>query len=294
MTSTIDREMVMSASRMVRHDTLVGPTQCMIRLRTIDGVRRTWQRMLEPGAAGSGIMPWVSNLEYWDQSFLPSDQHTPILTPAFIEWKAPTKADIEHRRLPYPFVIVHNATFVGSRNWIWPSVTMNSDLCGEDDCEVCEDSFREDAGMLSEHGFPVPLWSVNPIESHLVDEWRHVAVKHWDAHPELRQLGDLSSESMNHYAVLEANGEETQCPADPDGDGDYWMQECICGTAIEQKLLDENMCEGVYFPPIDDGFQPTWERTVGRWTLGWNAISQIGGNACLSSSVQQLSPFYRR
>ena len=121
-------------------------------------------------------------------------------------------------------------------------------------------------------------------------EWRAPTL----AHPELSQLGELNSEHINHYTVIEADGEETACPADPYGDSsDYWTHECVCGTAREQNLLDERMCAGVYFPPIDDRFQPTWERTVGRWTLGWNAIGQIGGNACLSSSVQQLSPFYR-
>ena len=136
---------------------------------------------------------------------------------------------------------------------------------------------------------------MNPIESHLVDDWCAIAIKHWDVHPELSRLGDLRSESVNHYTILEANSDESLCPADPGGDfSNYWTHECVCGARADEELLDENMCAGVYFPPIDDGFQPTWERTVGRWTLGWSAIGQIGGNACLSSSVQQLSPFYRR
>jgi hypothetical protein len=117
---------------------------------------------------------------------------------------------------------------------------MNAATCGEDSDEMCSDTFFADPEMLREHGFAVPLWSVNPIESHLVDDWCAIAIKHWDVHPELSRLGDLSSEHMNHYPVSDAWGNDSQCPADPE-ERDYWTQECICGTAIEQKLLDENM-----------------------------------------------------
>jgi hypothetical protein len=275
-----------------------GPAQCMDRLRGVDGVRRTWQRMLEPGAAGSGVIPWVSDLAYWDQVYTTSHvtYGTPVLTPAFVEWRSPTPDDIEHRKLPYPFVIVHQADFVGSNNWSWPSAMMNGTICDDDDCAERMDAYYADPDMLSAHGFAVPLWSVNPIESRLADDWRDVAVKHWDAHHEIRQLGELSSESESHNTIIDSQGRTSECPSSPYGESpdDYWMRECVCGVQQEQELLDANMHAGVYFPPLGAGFQPTWERTVGRWTIGWNEISQIGGNECLSSSVQQLSPFYRR
>ncbi len=274
--------MTATASLTERH---TAREACMTALRPADGVRRTWQRMLEPGTTGSGIMPWVSNIGWWSEVYGVDSitLNSPILTPAFVEWSAPTLADTEHFDSPVPFVVARRIEFVGSNR------TERSELLGLNvmSCEICEDFTDEDIPL---HGVAVPLWSVNPIESHLVDDWRHDATKHWDAHWELDLIDGLNGDGTGHWPVVREDDEDSECGADAyGGDG----SDCDCGYEDSASLLRANMEAGVYMPSLE-GFVPSWERTVGRWTIGWFEINRIGGIECLSSLVQQLSPFYRR
>lgn len=259
-----------------------GRAACMAVLRATDGVRRTWQRMLEPGAAGSGIMPWVSNVGWWDVGGYRTTDMTfgaPILTPAFVEWRAPTEEDISHFDLPYPFVMLTRLTFVGSdRSEIWEPLGNNAESC-----EICDDLHGSE--IMEEHGVAVPVWSVNPIETALVDDWCKVAQKQWDANWELSLIDYLSGNMDHHWPVTDANGIETECAAE-----ENYVSECNCGVADGEALLDANLEAGAYMPNLD-GFLPTWERTVGRWTLGWFEIHRINGNKALRQSVVRLSPF---
>lgn len=255
---------------------------CLTALRATDGVRRTWQRMLEPGAAGSGITPWVSNVGWWDVGGYCTTDMTfgaPILTPAFVEWRAPTEEDILHFDLPYPFVILTQLTFTGSdSSEIWEPLGNNAEVC-----EICDGMFGSE--IMEHHGIAIPVWSVNPIEADLVDDWKKTAQKQWDAHWELTLIDYLSGNSDHHWEVTDTNGIGHPCDAEKD-----YISECNCGVAAGEKLLDENLEAGVYMPNLD-GFLPTWERTVGRWTLGWFEIHRIKGNKALMLSVRRLSPF---
>jgi hypothetical protein len=105
------------------------------------------------------------------------------------------------------------------------------------------------------------------------------ASSHWGKFPELDALPHLSGNGENH---------EYDCSHSFDIGTD-----CDCGTGDMEELLCDNIHENTYFPPIN-GFTPTWERAVGRWTIGWFEVrkaSKEGDNGCLSSSVRSLSPF---
>jgi hypothetical protein len=268
-----------------------GRAACLTVLRASDGVRRTWQRMLEPGAAGSGIMPWVSNIGWWDVGGYRTTDMTfgsPILTPAFVEWHAPTEKDIRHYNLPYPFVVLTQLAFVGSvHSDMWELLWNNAEWCTPRDGDGDGDGDGViGSELIALHGVAVPVWSVNPIEAELVDDWRNTAQKQWDAHWELTLIDSLSANGDNHWPVTDADGNEHPCNA-----YENYPSECDCGVAAGEQLLDENMEAGVYMPKID-GFIPTWERTVGRWTLGWFEIRRIHGNKAMDSFVTRLFPFY--
>jgi hypothetical protein len=130
-----------------------GRLRCEELLFAVDGVRCTWQSMLKPGASGRGIMPWVSELAWWDCEYTVSDltNGAPTLTPAFISWRAPTAKEIFHWSLPYPFLIVTSASYVGYNDWAWAGAGCNLVSCGKDDC--CDiggsifDAFDSDHGV---------------------------------------------------------------------------------------------------------------------------------------------------
>jgi hypothetical protein len=259
-------------------------------LARIDGVRRTWRDMQEPGETGYGLVSYIANVPAWDQT---SSVHymigsTPYFLPAFIKWRAPTEAELGHWSSSVPFVIANGIDFVGSEadECDWPSMSFNSIGCG------CDHMMDLGADYAEEHGFAIPLWHVFPIEGHQFTEWRHKTVSHWSRFAELAEI-PYSRMDVQYHRPVDDCGENDSgiCPAD---DESMVHGECECGLYDDIATLQHGIYKGTYFPrSMGDSFAAVWEQSVGRMTLGWSELSATASherNSCLSSFVSLCSP----
>ena len=273
-------------------------------LNNVDGIRRTWTRMLDTIKTGSGLMPWVSDLLPCEGFSTLADitRGAPTITPAFVEWVAPTDADTLHWGLPFPFVIAKRLEFPGSNSYRWPTTSLN----GTTECRLAwhEDDIIEVDGLVG-HGLAIPLWSVTPLATEQSDLWRERATTQWDASYELEMLGDATGCmcTMEHVPIVQENPDGTHtdalCNMDPDNtDPGAFTIGCTCGATTAFDLLTDRLYDGYYLPVLGSQFTETWERTVGRWTLAWSLVGRLATancdaphNAPVDPLTAALSPF---
>jgi len=262
----------------------------MERLSLIDGRRATWTRMLDDGRSGHGLVPWVSNVDWWDQISYVSHltDNTPDLSPAFVQWRAPTTDEAEHfSDVDFPFVVAEDE-FIAA---------FSSDL------DICHplafntgnnyDYHPAETGQLR----AIPLWAVTPIDEEFYHEWLRLSNEHWRSFPELEVIQYLYTDFESE--CTDDTGECFNSPYHPNGYityPDLPDNRDFCGRcALFQDHVERlrvTLTDRLYFPNLPEPFLDVWKWGVHRYIDGWYTINEyLEEFPCPYSWASWLSPY---
>jgi len=260
----------------------------MERLSLIDGRRATWTRMLDDGRSGHGLIPWVSNVDWWDQI---SDTasltwNKPDLSPGFVQWRAPTEDDVTYfADVDFPFVVVEDEHLY--------AFNTNEDICHPMlvNCANNEEYWPVEVG----HKRAFPLWAVTPIDEDYYYEWKNISFHHWRTFPELRVIPylytdfdecDASDQCFNSLNYMDRAYIHTHRP-----DEINYCYRCDM-QAQDIERLGVTMTDRLYFPNLPEPFPDVWKWGVHRYIDGWYTVNEyLEEFPCRSSWASLLSPY---
>lgn len=272
--------------------------EIMAALAPVDGVRGTWKWMLSEGNHGYGLVPWVSNIMYWDQlGSYPNVAQAcgdPIFTPALVRWEA-----IENDVTKIPVVKVVLISAFGAGNDYWPgTVLLNTSVFDDDETNDPWDNF------VVTGEFELPVWAVTPIPEEDAMSWAKHSNIYWDSLPETWRVTQIFSD-MEHGSY-DAHGELIPCILD-DITVSHWQfgsgVACDCGLEADIELLTEREWTGSYFPfernELNERFFIVWDWGFTRYLRATANLHELEANnirneslQCLSFWVSSQSPFW--
>jgi len=256
----------------------------MERLLLIDGRRATWSRMLDTQLSGHGLVPWVSDIEWWDQVY--STKHLtggePTLLPAIVRWYAPSEEDEKYFDFALPHVVTNDRLITAFANSIDISHLLAHNTASNYDMYHPVEADQPRA---------IPLWAVTPIDDDIADYWSSLMSKHWSRFPEI--------EAINYfYSDYEACPDETgQCAYSPYGSynrsPDPWFcHDCALHNHHIETVI-ENIQTNAYFPDLPDPFPQTWKWAINRYIRGWISVNELDEeHPCQYSWASWLSPYW--
>jgi hypothetical protein len=262
-------------------------------LQPIDGVRGTWKWMLEHGSTGYGLMPYICDVNYWDNcwSVWQVTHGEPLVLPALVEWVAPELEAFHHFEAPVPLVHINGGRWPGDDHEFgtsWMNFAYDEECSIRNQCTVAA----------------APVWSITPINVDTYLAWENLfkdMFRHVDGHVVASILHD---DEGWHHEYVDQYGKEQDCD-----DIRYQLVDgepvgCQCGLEQEQQRVADLIYSGALWPaPFDlpGDFLNTWSWTTQRWASAWNAIwqhqniieSTREGEPCLSSWASSRSPYCR-
>lgn len=257
-------------------------------LKPVDGIRGTWSWMLEKGNHGYGIVPFIVDVEYWDQIYHTIDvtKGSPEVLPAFVEWVAPVEDTYAHLEGAIPVVEIVGGWWLDNDSDLHQNMAFNNWWL-DDHC------YYESGGSLAAMA---PVWSVTPISEDICAEWMNAfagqAVGRFDPYISSTFLSDSDDCHGEYY---DEYGRTLLCQGNL-GEAD---RKCPCG--LEQAQIDVH--NAIYDKSlwVDPGseFRDVWKWTVTRWLDGWQAMNTFAHTVnkedplCPSSLVSLRSPYFR-
>jgi hypothetical protein len=254
-------------------------------LKPIDGARGTWSWMLEEGNRGCGLVPMITDVEYWDVvgNTWTLTKNQPYIYPAFISWQAPNCFDYEHCTEGIPVLKVTGGSWLGDDSE-YHSMILHTFLLDE----YC---------YCNSHGpdpcFYVPVWFVTPLDE---DAWTQWSTQFSALHSKIGGwlIDSIVSDDYGwHGQYINAKGESIECESSPDEHSD--SDSCPCGLHRAQDQMIIDLESGALWPKdLDDQFKDVWRWTVSRWLSGWNSINDLSRREdCPYSLASSHSPYSR-
>lgn len=249
-----------------------------------------WQFMTSPGARGTGLMVWVSDMDphvsYYNSRTAEQTDGEPWVTPALVWWEsfydengdeAEVDLETQYPRTHVPFVTVTTACFLDASpdNW-WPG-TMQHNLI-----QVSGDQERMEWEVCG--GFLAPVWSIIPISEDFAYYWATELVTAWKQIDVLHMTGEAFSEEHETY----------------DENGDYVPDLCddLCKCGLEYAITAvHNLTQTcpdftMHIESHQAEFASSWQYALDRWATGWHTIQRHSEETdCCSRYSRAYSPF---
>lgn len=259
-------------------------------LKPIDGIRGTWSWMLEEGNHGYGIVPFIVDVEYWDQvhSTIDVTKDKPEVLPAFVEWVAPNENTYAHLEGAIPVVEIVGGWWLDN----------DADYCQNMAFynwwldEYCHDENNLNIASLA------PVWSVTPISEDTCNKWmsafaEQAAKSKFDSYVSSTIIAD-NDDYHRGYEYGE-NGLWIQCP----GYSSNHNEKCPCGLEQAQEDTHNAIYDKSLWVDLGPEFHDVWKWTITRWLDGWQAMNTFAHTVntedplCPSSLVSLRSPYFR-
>lgn len=252
-------------------------------LKPIDGIRGTWSWMLEDGNKGFGIVPFIVDVDWWDQTGRTSDmtKDQPEVLPAFVTWEAPSASLYNHVGHAMPVVEITGGS--------WLTDDCYYPVMGQQNWWFDEECYYQNDNLISFS----PVWSVTPIDQDSYVQWA-------EAFESKRKLVDtllLESIVLNqegyHLEYYDEHDQLQECDGYPLALG----EKCPCGLEEAQEQVTRAIYDKKWWTNPGLEFENVWKWTINRWLDGWQAINTTALSKedpfCLYSSASLLSPYFR-